>query len=64
MLVESVSFCIFSEASAGTNSTIRSDQEIPIVEYFWLIVGALLAGFVLLVFAVAYDSRRINKGRH
>jgi hypothetical protein len=31
---------------------------------FWLIIGALLAGFILLVFVVAYDSRRINKGRH
>jgi uncharacterized membrane protein len=31
---------------------------------FWFIGGGLLAGFVLLVFVVAYDSRRINKGRH
>jgi hypothetical protein len=28
---------------------------------FWLIVGGLLAVFLALIVAVAYDSRQINK---
>jgi hypothetical protein len=32
-------------------------------QYFWLIVGGLLAVFLLLLFAVAYDSYQTNKWR-
>jgi hypothetical protein len=31
--------------------------------YFWLIVGGLLAVFLVVVLAVAYDSRQTNKRR-
>jgi hypothetical protein len=31
--------------------------------YFWFIVGGLLAFVLVLIFAVAYDSRQINKRR-
>jgi hypothetical protein len=31
--------------------------------YFWLTVGRLLAVLLVLILAVAYDSRLINKRR-
>jgi hypothetical protein len=42
---------------------LQSEGDLIMEHYFWLTVGGLLAVLLVLILAVAYDSRFTNKRR-